>query len=175
MKRALHIITIMVCLLFTTVCFAATAKEIKELENKAEQGDADAQFSLGRIYSQGEGVKQDYVKARKWYEAAAAQGNAAAQNNLGAMYFDGKKARQDYAKAQEWWEKAAAQGHGTAQYNLGRIYYYGYGVEQDYDKAKEWFGEACDNGHKKGCEIYKEMNKERSIFDPGKFFNLLKP
>jgi TPR repeat protein len=40
----------------------------------AEQGDAFAQFSLGIMYDNGEGVPQDYAEAVKWYRLAAEQG-----------------------------------------------------------------------------------------------------
>ena len=33
---------------------------ITEIRRQAEQGDADAQFNIGRMYSQGRGVPQDY-------------------------------------------------------------------------------------------------------------------
>lgn len=38
----------------------ATDKELVEL---AEQGNAGAQYHLGKMYSNGQGVKQDYQKA----------------------------------------------------------------------------------------------------------------
>jgi len=40
----------------------------------AEQGDADAQYNLGAMYSKGLGVTQDYIQAHMWYNLAAAQG-----------------------------------------------------------------------------------------------------
>ena len=49
----------------------------------AEQGDADAQFNLGVMYDEGEGVPQDYKEAFKWYRLAAEQGDAFAQFELG--------------------------------------------------------------------------------------------
>ena len=52
----------------------------------AEQGDADAQYNLGVMYDNGEGVTQDDAEAVKWYRRAAEQGNAFAQHNLGVMY-----------------------------------------------------------------------------------------
>ena len=55
----------------------------------AEQGDANAQALLGRMYEEGVGVKQDNVKAVKWYSRAAEQGIAEAQFNLGNMYVSG--------------------------------------------------------------------------------------
>ena len=37
---------------------------------------------LGALYKDGKGVKQDYAKAREWYEKAAAQGNKDAEELL---------------------------------------------------------------------------------------------
>ncbi len=37
----------------------------------AEQGNADAQFSLGGMYAGGEGVPEDDAAAVKWYRRAA--------------------------------------------------------------------------------------------------------
>lgn len=41
----------------------------------AEQGDIDAQFSLGNMYYYGEGVNLNYEKALDWYSEAAEQGH----------------------------------------------------------------------------------------------------
>ena len=46
----------------------------------------NAQYNLGVMYDNGEGVPQDYKEAVKWYRLAAEQGNANAQTNLGNMY-----------------------------------------------------------------------------------------
>ena len=48
----------------------------------AEQGHVDAQYALGRIYSDGAGVIQDKKEAVKWYRKSAEQGHAIAQKNL---------------------------------------------------------------------------------------------
>ena len=37
----------------------------------ANQGNADAQYNVGLCYYYGNGVKQDYKEAMKWYELAA--------------------------------------------------------------------------------------------------------
>lgn len=39
-----------------------------------EQGQAEGQSNLGILYDLGQGVKQDYVEAAKWYRKAAEQG-----------------------------------------------------------------------------------------------------
>ena len=48
---------------------------LKEFLPLAEQGLALAQFNLGFMYGQGEGVPKDYVLAHMWANLAAAQGN----------------------------------------------------------------------------------------------------
>ncbi|WP_413700292.1 tetratricopeptide repeat protein [Psychromonas sp. KJ10-10] len=40
----------------------------------AEQGDADAQFSLGVMYNNGRGVLQDYKQAVNWYRKVTEPG-----------------------------------------------------------------------------------------------------
>ena len=37
----------------------------------ADQGHADAQFNLGFMHANGQGVKQDYVEALRWYRKSA--------------------------------------------------------------------------------------------------------
>ena len=104
------------------------------------------QFSLGYMYYRGEGVKQDYAKAKVLFEMAAAQGVDAAQLHLGNMYYSGYGVRQDYFKAKEWYEKAAVQGNFAAQYSLGELYHLGKGTGQDYAKARMWFEKAAAQG-----------------------------
>ena len=67
-------------------------QRVDPIRQKAEQGDATAQFSLGVMYlhSSSEGGPQDYVEARKWLLKAAEQGEALAQYNLGVMYDAGQ-------------------------------------------------------------------------------------
>ena len=55
----------------------------------AQQGNAAAQFNLGNMFRNGNGVRQDLVEANRWYKKAAEQGHAWAQTNLGAMYANG--------------------------------------------------------------------------------------
>jgi len=48
-------------------------KELQELIEKAEQGDADAQYNLGVMYDDGRGVSLDYVQAHMWLSLAASR------------------------------------------------------------------------------------------------------
>src|SRR5262249_19037702 len=88
-------------------------------EKAAAKGDARGMCKLGGLYHSGQGVAQDYAKAREWYEKAAAEGDASAMFNLGVLCENGFGVAQDYAKARAWYEKAAAKGQASAMFNLG--------------------------------------------------------
>ena len=62
------------------------AEAVKWYRLAADQGDASAQYNLGVMYANGQGVPQNHAEAVKWYRLAADQGNASAQFNLGDMY-----------------------------------------------------------------------------------------
>ena len=89
----------------------------EEFSSLAEQGDAAAQYFLGVMYDNGEGVPQDYKQAVKWYTKAAEQGNAKAHNNLGLMYARGQGVPQDNVYAHMWFNLAAASGNERASKN----------------------------------------------------------
>ena len=123
------------------------ATALRLLRPLAEQGEASAQYNLGLMFDNGQGVPQDYATAVSWYRKAAEQGHAAAQNNLGAMYAHGQGVPQDYAAAASWYRKAAEQGNAMAQYNLGVLYDDGQGVPQDYAVAMSWYRKAAEQGY----------------------------
>ena len=83
----------------------------------AEQGQTNAQFSIGMMYAIGKGVRHDYVEAVKWFRKAAEQGDASAQNSLGSMYLNGYGALQDFVEAHKWFNLAAARGNKQAEKN----------------------------------------------------------
>jgi hypothetical protein len=118
----------------------------------ADQGVAKAQYDLGFMYAEGQGVAQDYAEAARWYRLAADQGHVAAQTNLGFMYNHGQGVAQNYAEAMKWYRLAADQGHVTAQYNLGVMYAEGRGVAQDYVQAYMWFYLAAAQGDAKALK-----------------------
>ncbi len=54
---------------------------LEEYKPRAELGDNDAQNSLGVMYSEGWGVKQDIIRALMWFIVAASNGNLEAIDN----------------------------------------------------------------------------------------------
>ena len=123
------------------------AAALAEWHPLAEQGDAYAQFFLGVMYDNGEGVPQDDAEAARWYRPAAEQGVAEAQYNLGVMYRNGEGVPQDYAEAARYNRMAAEQDHAKAQHNLGVMYALGQGVPQDYGQSHTLFSLAAEQGH----------------------------
>ncbi|MNJ21778.1 putative beta-lactamase HcpD precursor [compost metagenome] len=118
------------------------SEEITTLINKAEAGDATAQYNLGLKYRNGRGLEQNNELATMWYRKAADQGNPDAQTNLGWMYRNGLGVSQSDVEAAAWYEKAANQGHARAQTNLGWMYQNGLGVDKNYRTAVTLYREA---------------------------------
>jgi len=110
----------------------------REWEPLAYQGNAEAQNMLGYMYRWGQGVEQDFAKAREWYRRSAEQGNPTAQNNLGLVYRYGLGVPKDYQKAYHWFLRAAEQGNAAGQNHLGLMYFKGEGVEKDYVQSYKW-------------------------------------
>ena len=81
----------------------------------------EAQYNLGYMYDNGEGVPQIDTEAARWYRMAAEQGDAWAQFFLGYMYGTGEGIPQDYVQAYAWYNIAAAQGKEKAKKNLKSI------------------------------------------------------
>ena len=127
---------------------AMGAKPLAEIRAKAEKGDAQSQYELGRAFSAGSlGVAKDEVEAVKWYRKAAEQNDAEAQYNLGVCYANGQGVAKDEVEAVKWYRKAAEQNDAEAQYNLGVCYANGQGVAKDEVEAVKWFRKAAEQNH----------------------------
>ena len=118
-----------------------------EVLEKAEQGNAQAEYLLGRKYYFGEGVTQDREKAAQWHTKAADQGHATAQYVLGLLYSTGDGVHQDKKKAVGWITRADGQGLAEAQFALGMMYRTGEDVPQDTQRAMELISRAAAQGN----------------------------
>ena len=63
----------------------AHAESATWFRKAAEQGHAAAQYNLGAMCANGQGVSKDYIEAVKWLRKAAEQGHAEAQFRLGLI------------------------------------------------------------------------------------------
>jgi TPR repeat protein len=98
------------------------ATAFKEFAPLADQGQAEAQLYLGKMYMMGQGVLKDTDKAIRWFKASAYKGNADAQFFLGSIYLLPKK---DIAEGLKWLRLSAEQGNKDGQYLLGKAYIQG--------------------------------------------------
>ena len=139
-------------------CDYATA--LREFSPQAEQGNADAQLELGRLYYNGHGVVEDQHEALKWYLRAAEQGHGQAQWMLGITYHGGLGVPRDYQQAANWYHRAAEQGYDRGQEFLAGLYLTGTGVPQDYALAHMWGNLAAARGNVIGAYIRDEAAKK---------------
>ena len=85
-------------------------KASKLFETAAAQGGhAESKYHLGEIYELGgQGIKQDYQEAIKWYTQAAEEGSVRAQLTLGKIYEKGDLGiKQDSEESSKWRRLAA--------------------------------------------------------------------
>jgi hypothetical protein len=94
------------------------ARSVPELQRRANQGDAEAQWQLAVRYHDGEGVPQNDTQAMLWFQLAAEQGNVAAQSALGSYYWAGRGVPEDLSKAYMWSAIALAGGDPNSKARL---------------------------------------------------------
>ena len=136
--------TLLLCSLLSAAADLESAKRayeqkdyatgFKEARPLAEQGNADAQLLLGKMYLKGDGVLKDPDQAMKWFKASGAQGNADAQFFVGSMYL---LPHNDIAEGVRWLRLSAEQGNQDAQLLLGKAYMEGE-LPRDPVQAEMW-------------------------------------
>ena len=134
----------------------------------AEQGNANAQFSLGNMYQFGDGVVKDHKIAAQWYERAAIQGVAKAQYNLGFLFYYSQQLNRDDKAAVKWFRLAAEQGFLLAQTNLGVAYGEGRGIERNDILAHMWLNIAATRGERNAQANIRHIHLRMSQTDLAK-------
>ena len=126
----------------------------------AESGDADSQYGMGLLYSEGIVVPMDDIQALKWYGLAADQGHGEAQYKLGVMHANGWGVPMNEAEAMKFYRLAAENGVTEAQVSLGTMYQNGFSIEQDKIEALKWFTVAMKLGDN-DARVHQEYLAER--------------
>ena len=122
------------------------SKDFKALHSAATQSDPQAQFQLGVMYENGEGVSQDKSKAAWWYRKSVEQGFADGQNALAKLYYFNMELEPVFNESIAWFEKAAAQGQPEAQFYIGFFYEKDSEITKDYDQSLKWYLKSAENG-----------------------------
>lgn len=121
LSGSLMVATVLLLFVWGSVAYAREGVGpgmVKQWRESAEQGDLEAQYNLGLMYANGEGVAENNAEAAKWFRKAAEQGDVTAQYELGVMYANAEGVVQDYVTTHMWWVQARAQGHEGATGNL---------------------------------------------------------
>ena len=92
-----------------------------------------AQYSLGRLYANGQGVAQSNRTARDWWQKSMR--DIEQSRVLLSILPVPSDPQYTYATLHEKWQPAAAAGDADAQYKLAILYRTGIGVPQNDTKA----------------------------------------
>ncbi|RVZ29170.1 tetratricopeptide repeat protein [Helicobacter pylori] len=109
-------------------------------------------FNLGMLSYD----KQDFSKARKYFEKACGLNNGGGCGALGMLYEDGQGVGEDLIKAAYFYSKACELKDGLGCGSLGYLYENDQGVEKNLTKADQYISKACKLGDQEACEVLKE-------------------
>jgi len=128
-------------------------KAIGWLRKAVAQDHPGAQYVLGLMYVEGEGVDQDLAEGGRLLRKSAEQGNLEAmfrfahgQANLADRQSDSDKAVWKRIEAAYWYGKAADLGHLRAAARLGQCYLEGLGMVPNHERGLQWSRQAAEKG-----------------------------
>ncbi|KAK5992758.1 Suppressor of lin-12-like protein 1 [Cladobotryum mycophilum] len=101
---------------------------------------------LGRMYLRGDGVAQNFDRARFWFERGISQGDSMSQYGMGLMLLNGYGSKENVMKAVELLKAAADQDYAPAQVQMGQLYL-DQGGQEDVRIANNYFELAARYGH----------------------------
>jgi uncharacterized protein len=152
----------------------ATSTSVVALEYAAEGGHPVAQWKLGRMYADGDGVVQNDLRAFEYFSKIA---NQHAEDNpwapqagivanafvaLGRYYLSGipdTKVKADPERAREMFGYAASYfGNADAQYDLARLYLKDAGSSpENFRNGTRWLGLAAQKGQYQAQALLGQM------------------
>ena len=153
---------------------AVSTNSLTSLQYAAEGGHPIAQWKLGRMYADGDGVAQDDLRAFDYFSRIANQhaedSPSAPQAGvvanafvaLGRYYLNGipnSKVKSDPERAREMFSYAASYfGNADAQYDLARLYLKSAGSSRDdFRYGARWLGLAAQKGQHQAQAMLGQM------------------
>jgi len=146
---------------------------VRSLQYAADQGHLASAWKLGRMYADGQGVRQNELKAFEMFRKITAErtdetpgspssGYVANAFVSLANYFvegiPGTYVKADPARAFELYQFAASYfGDPEGQYRLARLYLDGVGTERDPKQAARWLSLAVNKGHYRSQAVLGHM------------------
>lgn len=139
---------------------------LADITKAAENGDAQAQLKLGKMYRYGNGTSRNAEEAVKWLRKSAEQGNIEAMSQLyrAGLYPNGPDTpflpdgrpsptsekqdannplSVDKSEAMSWLKKAADKGDSNSLFFLGHQHE----MAKDMQQARTWYEKAASKGH----------------------------
>jgi TPR repeat protein len=126
---------------FVALAFAApaSADDLTDILNAAENDNVQAQLTLGGMHEHGMGVALNDRRSAYWWQRALDNGHYGIAKGLGSMHFSGRGVPLNYERAMELYMIAAEKvNHPHAIKYIALGYKRGLGLPQDDAKAQEW-------------------------------------
>ena len=119
-------------------------------QNACDNEDSLACLELGIMYHLGDGVNQNFSRAKEFYLKACKLGSGSGCSHVGFMYENGHAGRND-AKAVSYYKQACDLGDAGGCASLGTCYENGTGVKENMEMALTYHDKACDGGMGSSC------------------------
>lgn len=133
----------------------AIVEAIKWYKMASDAGIPRAQYRLGMIYLNGDGVEKDIITAASLIKKSALANRAYALAQLGRMYQSGLGVDRSISEAIRYYRLAIKEdndGSESAEYSLALLYADGLGVPKDEKVAIKLMTDAANRGHMEACE-----------------------
>ncbi len=145
-------------------------KAVEYLRAWADDGDATAQYFLGKLYRDGGLLIPNSELARDWLYKAARQDVVVAQYALGKLFLSDDLLVRNPKLGMEWLEYAAQKGSHYAAYRVGKEYLKGGIVKKDMGRALRYLTDAANAENQyaqyllgKLCLMGREVNYDKEL------------
>ena len=156
-------------------------KAFENFTKAAELGNGEAQFSLARMYHEGEGVEKNLERSFYWLNKAhTTKPNYRIKFLLGGALYEGEGVDKDYKRAFSLFKEVAEikekdetgytlevllgtlspQMIAYAQMLVGAMYADGNGVERDYNQAEYWLKKSIEGGNNQAKELLDKLQSK---------------
>ncbi len=137
---------------------------ISLLTRAADEGSAEAQYELAKLYEQGLGVEADPARALELYRQSASQNFPDAINDLGFLTYQGALGlRADKKAALRLFELAADLRHPQAMYNFAALIDDGLIESKGPEDAAQYLYQALRTGSR---DVLKILSDRPAMFTP---------
>jgi Sel1 repeat len=122
------------------------------LQQPCSAGDGASCFTLGSLYSDGQGVGRNFERSAGLFQQSCTAGFTRGCGALGESYLSGEGVPRDMIKARQILEKACDAGYAPGCFNVGIMHRQGIETPRSEPLAQTRFRQGCDLGYQAACE-----------------------